>query len=143
MAAPPSQIVEGIFLEFSIEEILTRNTQGFPVVEPWATDYVNAVRDKRYGDAIWARYHIAGDVHDGISEEENKPVLEVIEDEALNYKVSDPEAYAEALVFYADTSSADGHPEVMEIIRRIGNMDTTELRAKYEREQWEDHIADF
>ncbi|RSL74960.1 hypothetical protein CEP52_017886, partial [Fusarium oligoseptatum] len=60
-----SEAIEPLFLEFSIQEVLTNNS-WIPVVEPWASQYVSAVRDGRYGDAVWARYHIAGDVHNGI-----------------------------------------------------------------------------
>ncbi|KAG7402871.1 hypothetical protein Forpe1208_v016914 [Fusarium oxysporum f. sp. rapae] len=110
--------VEPLFLEFSIQEVLT-NTSWIPVVEPWASQYVSAVRDGRYGDAVWARYHIAGDVHDGIvGGTTNMTVLQSIEEDALGYKLNDPEDYAKAQKFYAKTSDRDGHKDVIEIILR-------------------------
>lgn len=110
--------VEPLFLEFSIQEVLT-NTSWIPVVEPWASQYVSAIRDGRYGDAVWARYHIAGDVHDGIvAGTTNMTVLQSIEEDALGYKLNDPEDYAKAQQFYTQTSDHDGHKDVIEVILR-------------------------
>ncbi|RSL79434.1 hypothetical protein CDV31_017209 [Fusarium ambrosium] len=46
-----SEAIEPFFLEFSIQEVLNNNS-WIPVVEPWASQYISAVRDSRYGDAI-------------------------------------------------------------------------------------------
>lgn len=140
-----TKLVEQLFLDFSIQAILQNETNGFLVVEPWASDYVNAIREGRYGDAVWARYHIAGDVDvcNGIIEGTDKTVLEMIEEDALGYKVGDPEVYDEALAFYASTKSADGHPEVIEIIMRIGRKDVEALRARIEDENRADVLADL
>lgn len=43
-------------------------------------------------------------------------VLDSIKKDAVIYKTSEPDLYAEALLFYARTSSTDGHPEVIEIL---------------------------
>lgn len=138
-----TEIVEQLFLEFTVPQVLQNDTNGFPLVEPWASEYVNAIRDKRFGDAVWARYHIAGDVHDGIIEGTNKTALEMIEEDALGYKVGDPEIYAEALSFYANTSSTDGHPEVIETITRIGNKGVTRLQAQAQAERRAELLADL
>ncbi|KAF5611780.1 hypothetical protein F25303_14445, partial [Fusarium sp. NRRL 25303] len=53
-SAGESEAIEPLFLEFSIQEVLT-NKSWIPLVEPWASQYVAAVREGRYGDAIWAR----------------------------------------------------------------------------------------
>src|SRR5690242_6593213 len=93
-SARESEAIEPLFLEFSIQEVLA-NTSWIPVVEPWASQYVSAIRDGRYGDAVWAWYHIAGDVHNGIvGGTTNKTVLQSIEEDALGYKINDPEDYA-------------------------------------------------
>ncbi|KAI8710767.1 hypothetical protein NCS52_01536500 [Fusarium sp. LHS14.1] len=111
-----SVAIEPLFLEFSIQEVLNNNS-WIPVVEPWASQYVSAVRDGRYGDAVWARYHIAGDVHNGIvGGTTNMTVLQSIEEDALEYKMNDPEGYAEAQAFYARINDHDGHKEVIQII---------------------------
>jgi hypothetical protein len=96
----------------------------------------------RLGDAVWARYHIAGDVHDGIIEGADKTVLEMIEGYALGYRVGDPDIYAEALSFYAN-STGDGHPEVLEIITRIGNKDVAMLQAPLQAERRAELLVDL
>lgn len=118
MSMNETRILEQLFLDFTIQGVLQRDTNGFPVVDPWASDYVSALGDGRFGDAVWARYHIAGDVHDVVIEGTGKPVLEMIEEDALGYRLGDPDIYAEALSFYAN-SVGDGHPEVLEIITRM------------------------
>ncbi|KAK2923235.1 P-loop containing nucleoside triphosphate hydrolase [Fusarium oxysporum f. sp. vasinfectum] len=131
-AASASEVeaIEPLFLEFSIQEVLT-NTSWIPVVEPWASQYVSAVRDGRYGDAVWARYHIAGDVHDGIvGGTTNMTVLQSIEEDALGYKLNDPEDYAKAQKFYAQTSDHDGHKDIIQTLSHIYNQDISHLEAR-------------
>ncbi|KAL9572178.1 hypothetical protein ACKAV7_003666 [Fusarium commune] len=131
-AASASEVeaIEPLFLEFSIQEVLT-NTSWIPVVEPWASQYVSAVRDGRYGDAVWARYHIAGDVHDGIvGGTTNMTVLQSIEEDALGYKLNDPEDYAKAQALYAQTSDHDGHKDIIQTLSRIYNQDISHLEAR-------------
>lgn len=91
--------MEQLFLDFSVQGVHQNEMNAFPIVELWATQYVNAIRDGRYGDAVWARYHIAGEVHGGIIDGTNRTVLEMIEEDALGYKVGDLEVYHEALSF--------------------------------------------
>jgi hypothetical protein len=126
-----------------VQKVLQGDKNGFTIVEPWASEYVSAIRDGKFGDAVWARYHIAGDIHDGIIEGTEKTVLEMIEEDALGYKLGDPEVYAEAVSFYANTSSNDGHPEVIEIIMRIGNTDTMASQAQIEAERRAELLADL
>jgi hypothetical protein len=90
---------------------------------------------------MWARYHIAGDEHDGIIEGTDKTVLEMIEEDALGYKVDDPDVYAEALLFYAK-STTDEHPEVVEIIK-CNNKDVTRLQAQLQAERRAELLADL
>ncbi|KAL6915627.1 hypothetical protein ACHAPO_008058 [Fusarium lateritium] len=112
--------LEILFLDISVQEVL--HEPGVPAVEPWATSYINAVHDKRFGDAIWDRYHIFGDVVDGRFEK--LTVLETIREDAMGYRKSEPEMYSEAVAFYKDTmNSADTHPEVIEIIFQVSEQD--------------------
>ncbi|RKK61031.1 hypothetical protein BFJ69_g17178 [Fusarium oxysporum] len=129
-SASELEAIEPLFLEFSIQEVLT-NTSWIPVVEPWASQYVSAVRDGRYGDAVWARYHIAGDVHDGIvGGTTNMTVLQSIEEDALGYKLNDPEDYAKAQALYAQTSDHDGHKDIIQTLSHIHNQDISHLEAR-------------
>ena len=78
-----------------------------------------------------------------IIEGTNMTVLEMIEEDALGYRVSDPDIYAEALSFYEKTKSSDGHPEVIEILRRIGAQDVSGLQAQRLDELRADLLADL
>ncbi|KAL4861958.1 hypothetical protein BDV12DRAFT_179598, partial [Aspergillus spectabilis] len=93
------------------------------------------LRDGRYGDAIWARYHIAGDMEEGIIDDDsgNKTVLEVIKEDACDYRVNDADLYTDALTFYSQTSNEDSHAtDVLALLRRVGEEDITELEKDYE-----------
>ncbi|KAL4861025.1 hypothetical protein BDV12DRAFT_191352 [Aspergillus spectabilis] len=129
-----SSLPEQLFLDICVQDVLD-NTVGMSLAEPWATNYVESLRDGRYGDAIWARYHIAGDVEEGIIDDDsgNKTVLEVIEEDARGYRVNDADLYTDALSFYSQTSNEDSHAtDVLALLRRIGEEDITELEKDYE-----------
>jgi hypothetical protein len=93
---------------------------------------VKSIREKRYGDAIWARYHIYGDVEDGIMGGlDNMTVLESIEEDAIEYRLNVPELYTDALSFYAQSSSLDTYArDVLEMLRRLGEEDVSELQKR-------------
>lgn len=55
-ASPPEQL----FLDLPVNQVV--KCDGMQPVEPWESLYINAIHDGRFGDAIWARYHIAGEV---------------------------------------------------------------------------------
>jgi hypothetical protein len=107
--------VEQLFLDLPIQHVLDNN-EGMQGLEPWATLYVNAIGDKRFGDAIWARYNIAGNLEGDIKENTKQSVLDVIKEDALNYRVTAPEEYAKALSLYAETSRADGRTDVLGMV---------------------------
>ncbi|KAF4452106.1 hypothetical protein F53441_5039 [Fusarium austroafricanum] len=113
-SSPPEQL----FLEYAIQDVLTGRWPH--LVEPWATMYVDSIREQRYGDAIWARYHMEGNVKGGIImypyEGDRKPVLDEIKIDAMEAKTNEPRFFAEALELYAKASATDGHPEVIEIL---------------------------
>lgn len=122
MSLSDAEPVEQLFLDLSVNRVLQRD--GVPTVEPWASLYVDAIHDGRFGDAIWARYNIMGDVNNGMIE--GLTVLESITEDAVGYKKYAPEQYAEAASFYRGTvSTADGHADVIEIILRIEGEDVT------------------
>ncbi|QPC71862.1 hypothetical protein HYE68_002614 [Fusarium pseudograminearum] len=106
---------EPLFLDISTTSILKKEV-GFGLVEPWTSRYVAAIHDKRFRDALWARYHISGDVINGTIEETNLTVLDRIEEDAMEYKVNEPELFSHALSFYANTSSNDTHTEILELL---------------------------
>lgn len=130
---PDNRLVEQLFLDYSIQDVLSKRKE-YQLVEPWASLYVNAIREARFGDAIWARYHMCGDVENGIVGRSGRTVLEVIKEDALGYRVGDTEEYAEALLFYAKSSSADGHADVFELIANLPESDISRVQAEYEIE---------
>lgn len=113
--------VEQLFLDLPVNQVLQRD--GIHVFEPWASQYVNAIEDARYGDAIWARYHIFGDVVDG--RVGGLTILESITQDAMGYKKHASEQFTEAVSFYKGNGKVDGHPDVIEIILRISGEDIT------------------
>ncbi|KAJ5992990.1 hypothetical protein N7451_008714 [Penicillium sp. IBT 35674x] len=139
---PENRLVEPLFLDYPIQAVLNK-CKRYEVVEPWGSLYVNAIREKRFGDAIWARYHICGDVENGlVGGSDNMTVLDVIKEDALGYRVGDPEGYAEALLFYAKSSSADGHADVLELLANLPESDIARVQAEYENEQEEQRQAE-
>jgi hypothetical protein len=120
--------VEQLFLDLPIQQVLNPNP-GTNFIEPWKSMYVDAIRDARFGDAVWARYHIYGDVENGInSGSNNMTVLDVIKDDALSYRVKEPEESFKALLFYANTSGADGHADVIEVITNLDEREIAEFK---------------
>ncbi|KAH6990151.1 hypothetical protein EDB80DRAFT_729579 [Ilyonectria destructans] len=124
--------VEQLFLDIPLYNILY-NTSTLPLVEPWASTYVDAIRNQNYGTAVWARYHIEGQVENGIMKGENITVLDSIKEDAVGYKVNAPEQYDEALLFYANASSADKHADVINTISNITLEDVADFQALQER----------
>ncbi|KAL3451533.1 hypothetical protein BJX65DRAFT_268050 [Aspergillus insuetus] len=140
LSVSPTALAEQLFLDFSIQDVLT-DTRNF--VEPWKTMYVDAIHNGRYGDAIWARYHIYGESESvpcdcGHDPESRKTVMEEIKEDALAYRVNDPEEYFQALSFYAGTSASDGHVDVIEVITNLSEEDIAEFRANEEQEEEEE-----
>ncbi|KAJ5100456.1 hypothetical protein N7456_006508 [Penicillium angulare] len=126
---PDNRLVEPLFLDLTIEGVLNRDA-GMLVKEPWASMYVSAIRDGRYGDAVWARYHISGDVVNGRIGGTNKTVIQMIAEDAREYRVDDPNDFDEALSFYAGSSSTDGHPDVIQVLRNVAKRDLAQLKAQ-------------
>jgi hypothetical protein len=140
----PTALVEQLFLDFSIQDVLS-DTRRF--VEPWKTMYVDAIQDGRYGDAIWARYHIYGDPEPmpcdcGHIHASRKTVMEEIKEDALGYRVNNPEEYFQALDFYAGTSDADGHADVIEVITNLSEEDIAKFKAKEEKAREDESDCD-
>lgn len=117
------QPLEGLFLDLVVAEVANR-TAGMKTVEPWASMYCNAVSERRYGDAIYARYNIDGRSKNGTFLDTNHTVEEEIKIDAVNYYTGYPDVYAEALSFYANNSDTDTRPEIIEAIRQVASSST-------------------
>ncbi|KAF4450014.1 hypothetical protein F53441_6798 [Fusarium austroafricanum] len=137
--------VEDIFLDISIHQVY--NPIAGTYVEPWKSMYVDSIRERRYGDAIWARVCIEGEVEDGIirsiGPNNDMTVLDDIKDTALEAKSGDPEWYREAIQFYKNTSSKDGHPEIIELIFEVDRMDVPQREDETEDEDGEEEDLEF
>ncbi|KAB8231975.1 uncharacterized protein BDW43DRAFT_281242 [Aspergillus alliaceus] len=48
---PETKPAEQLFLDLPIQVDLNKDT-GMQVIEPWASMYVDAIRDRRFGDAV-------------------------------------------------------------------------------------------
>ncbi|CAG7562042.1 unnamed protein product [Fusarium equiseti] len=120
--SPGYKMVEQLFLDLSPDRVSLHD--GIHAVKPWATKYIDAIQDERYWDAIWARYHLSGQVKDG--KIEGLTVVESTTEDAMGYKKYAPEQYAEAVSFYKrNNSSSDGRTDVIEIIMRVNIEDLT------------------
>ncbi|KAF5533945.1 hypothetical protein FPHYL_13530 [Fusarium phyllophilum] len=124
---------EQLFLDVPLNEILG-NASTRPLVEPWSSAYVEAVRSRRLGDAIWARYQMEGGVKDGIIEQANMTVMDSIKEDAVGYKENAPQQYEEALSFYANPSVHDSHPEVLQAITQITSEDVARFGSLSKRD---------
>ncbi|KAL1853736.1 hypothetical protein Plec18167_005055 [Paecilomyces lecythidis] len=116
-----------LFLDLSPEALQNDTTETF---EHWSGEYANALYDRRFGDAIWARYNLAGDVQNDTSKDARMAVFERIKEDALKYRISTPEQYTDALLLYGNTSVEDQHTDVIDMIKRIGRQNITETKAE-------------
>ncbi|KAF5616102.1 hypothetical protein F25303_13609 [Fusarium sp. NRRL 25303] len=57
-----------------------------------------------------------GDVLDGITQDTNDTILDIIKEDAAGYKFNAPIQYAEAVAFYASTSSEDSQSDLIKAI---------------------------
>lgn len=81
---PETEPVEQLFLDLPIQDILNNNA-GMQIKEPCSSIYVKAIRDGRFGDAVWAHYHISGDVVYGIVDNSGgKAVLGIVREYAVH-----------------------------------------------------------
>lgn len=120
---------EPLFLDIPISRVLN-DTDNLGLVEPWASRYVAAIDEKRFGDALWARYHIFGEVVNGAVGDTNLTVLGSIEEDAMEYKANVPEDFSHALSIYANTSSNDTHTEILDLLTTVSQKDTTHLQER-------------
>jgi hypothetical protein len=114
MPQPPEQL----FLDIPPASILD-GTSGASTSEPWATRYCEAVSERRFGDAIFARYNIDGRSENGIFHGTDHTVEQEILLDAAGYYKGYPEIYAEALSFYLANSDKDTRPEIVEALRQV------------------------
>ncbi|PCD28387.1 hypothetical protein FGRA07_03526 [Fusarium graminearum] len=134
---------EPLFLDIPIADIANA-AEDLKLVEPWTSRYVAAIHEKRFGDALWARYHIFGEIINGTFEDTNVTVLDRIEEDAMEYKVNEPELFSHALSFYANTSSNDTHTEILDLLANVNLKDVTshlEERATFGKDTAHDHAA--
>ncbi|UPK96066.1 hypothetical protein LCI18_007001 [Fusarium solani-melongenae] len=133
---------EPLFLDIPINRVLNE-TEGLGLVEPWASRYVAPVDEKRFVDALWARYHIFGEVVDGTVGGTDLTVLGSIEEDAMEYKANVLEDFSHALSIYANTSSNDTHTEIFDLLSVVSHKDTTHLeeRATFGISCSADHLA--
>jgi hypothetical protein len=115
---------EQLFLDYRISDVLDESIR-IPKVDPWASEYCAAITEKRYGDAIWARYHMSGNAIDGVITylgelddgscgEYKVNVYDEIMEDAYGYALSSSDCYREALEFYSHSSPRDSRRDILE-----------------------------
>jgi hypothetical protein len=107
---------EQLFLDLDPVAALN-GTCGTRTAEPWAALYHDAVMERRFGDAIYARYNIDGRSSNGTFYGTNHSVLQEILIDAMSYHSGYPEAFAEALLFYSNSSSEDTRTDIISVLR--------------------------
>lgn len=140
--ADPTEPNEPLFLDIPLTHALNK-TEDLALVEPWASRHVAAIDERRFGDALWARYHTFGEIINGTFGDTNETVLGRIEEDAMEYKVNVPEDFSHALSFYANTSSNDTHTEILDLLANVNSKDATHLeeRATFGISCSGDHLA--
>ncbi|RAL05868.1 uncharacterized protein BO80DRAFT_460921 [Aspergillus ibericus CBS 121593] len=124
-----SKLPEQLFLDYPVAHVPNKSSRR-SWVEPWASEYCAAISEKRYGDAIWARYNMDGTTvdgqlkslsmtKDGTIEEVSVPVYEVIMEDARGYAKDCPEHYRDALLLYNTTSPSDSRRDIIEGLTQI------------------------
>ncbi|PYH77616.1 hypothetical protein BO82DRAFT_358121 [Aspergillus uvarum CBS 121591] len=121
---------EPLFLDHSIASVRDSSIR-MPRVEPWATEYCTAIEEHRYGDAIWARYHMDGRAtnegytntrmkDDGTIEHDHVAVYDLIMEDARDYARESPEPFRQALAMYSHTDSMDNRKDILDGLMKIG-----------------------
>ncbi|KAJ5108679.1 hypothetical protein N7456_005354 [Penicillium angulare] len=125
-----SSLPEQLFLDLRVAEVINRTTR-IRMVEPWASRYCIAISETRYGDAIYARYHIDGKAKNGICtdlratgdtfESYEINVYDMIMEDAREAAEGCPEIFRDALLFYSRSSPNDNRRDIIEGLFKIGS----------------------
>ncbi|PYH77033.1 hypothetical protein BO82DRAFT_358568 [Aspergillus uvarum CBS 121591] len=126
-----SPLPEQLFLDIPVADVLNK-TARTRLVEPWASRYCTAISEKRYGDAIYARYHIDGRAKDGIYtdlrdkgdgpfEIHETSVYDMILEDARELAQTCPDLYSDALLFYRESIPNDSRRDIIEGLFKIGS----------------------
>lgn len=129
--AMKSSLPEQLFLDFRVSDVLDK-TIRIPRAEPWASHYCTAISEKRYGDAIYARYQMDGQSKDGIHRDlrddgngsiisHKTTVFDLIMEDAREYAEGCPDLYRDALRFYCETSPNDTRRDIIDGLLKIGS----------------------
>lgn len=129
-----SPLPEVLFLDLPVADVVNK-TARVRMVEPWASRYCIAISEKRYGDAIYARYHIDGQAKDGIHTDlrdigdgpfvlHKASVYDMIMEDARGYAQGSPELYRDALLFYSKSSPNDNRRDIIEGLFNLGLNDS-------------------
>jgi hypothetical protein len=126
-----SSLPEQLFLDLPVADIINK-TARIRMVEPWTSRYCIAIAEKRYGDAIYARYHIDGRAKDGLYtdlrdngegpfELHESSVYDMIMEDAREAAQGSPGHYRDALLFYSKSSPNDNRRDIIEGLFKIGS----------------------
>ncbi|KAF5636123.1 hypothetical protein F52700_5437 [Fusarium sp. NRRL 52700] len=120
-----------LFLDLSISEAES-NPPEWGLVEPWTSNYISALRENRYGDAIWARYQMYGDTSNGtFLEYPQWTVREAIEEDAIGYRLRARDNWKYAMTVYAN-SSKNTQSDILDLMFDVN-------RRSYFRLYWDQY----
>ncbi|KAF5551213.1 hypothetical protein FMEXI_3329 [Fusarium mexicanum] len=104
-----------LFLDLSITEARS-NRPEWGLTEPWTSNYISALQENRYGDAIWARYQMFGGTSNGtFLEYPQWTVREAIEEDAIGYRLHARDNWKYAMTVYAN-SSKNTQSDILDLI---------------------------
>jgi hypothetical protein len=119
-------IIESLFLDISAAE-LADHTAPRPLT-PRELSYIQAIADKKFGEAIYHRYHFDSRAVDGSIPSENITVLEDITNDAVDYASDDAQQFNETLRILQTTSELDTMKHIIDAISLVQPPDRTDIK---------------
>lgn len=127
-------IVEPLFLDICAAE-LADHTVSWPFrnppgpLTPHELSYIQAITDRRFGEAIYHRYHFDSRAVDGFLPCENITVLEDISNDAVGYAGDDAQQFNKTLRILQTTSELDTMKYTIDAISLVQPPDRVDLKS--------------
>jgi hypothetical protein len=126
-------IIEPLFLDISAAELATHHTVPLPFrnppgpLTPHEISYIQAITARKFGEAIYHRYHFDSRAVDGFIPSENITVLEDITNDAVGYAGDDAQQFYETCRIPQTTSELDGMKYVVDAICSVQPPDRVDM----------------
>jgi hypothetical protein len=112
-------IIEPLFLDISAAEL--------GPLTPHEISYIQAITARKFGEAIYHRYHFDSRAVDGFIPSENITVLEDITNDAVGYAGDDAQQFYETCRILQTTSELDGMKYVIDAICSVQPPDRVDM----------------